>query len=120
MFKGGCSQGSDVFTDDRRDKTKRLHGKDMMRKYKALAYSTPRGKIVNYNISTAEKARVFLHNCWCVRKVGVLLSRCLYSERAFCLNAESVYFTIQDYNTMLTRTGSKKTSVVTVMNHRVL
>lgn len=55
--RGGASRASTFPQDSRRDKTKRLHGKDMMWKYKALACSTPRGKIVNYNISTAEAAR---------------------------------------------------------------
>lgn len=92
----------------------------MMRKYKALACSRPRGKIVNYNISTAEAAREFIHNCWGVRPVGVLLSRCLYYEQACCLKEEFAYFKTQGYSLIWTHTGSKKTFVVTMTKHRVL
>ena len=120
MFKRGCFQGLDISTDGRRDKTKRLLGKDMMRKYKALACSTPRGKMVNYNISTAEAARELQLYCRGVRPVGVLLFRCLYQERACCLNEEFLYFKTQGYNLIWTHTGSKNTSVVTVTNHHVL
>jgi hypothetical protein len=50
----GCFKDLDVFTDGRGDKTKKSHDKDITRKHKALAYSAPRGTIVNYNISTVE------------------------------------------------------------------